>query len=58
MELACLYINPLTAFCFLDIIKKHKANAIIHTAGGSAVGRILTKLCLLNNINIINTVRR
>jgi NADPH2:quinone reductase len=55
---ACLFINPLTAISFLDIMKKKSLNSLIHTSGASAVGKILTKLCAKNNIKIINTVRR
>jgi NADPH:quinone reductase-like Zn-dependent oxidoreductase len=57
-KLSCMYINPLTAYCFMDLIRQHNANCIIHTASSSAVGRIINRLCDHNNITIINTVRK
>jgi NADPH2:quinone reductase len=55
---ACLFINPLTAFCFIDIMKKNNHKSVIHTAGASAVGRIFTRLCVKHNLRLINTVRK
>jgi len=64
---ATLFINPLTALGFMNIlkviyfnltIKDKNSNSVIHTAGASALGRIFTRLCVKNNINIINTIRR
>jgi NADPH:quinone reductase-like Zn-dependent oxidoreductase len=55
---ACLFINPLTAFSFIDIMKKNNFKAAIHTAGMSAVGKMFTRLCVKNNFKVINTVRR
>jgi len=55
---SCLFINPLTALCFIDILKKNSCDSFIHTAGASAVGKILTKLAIRNNIRMINTVRK
>ncbi len=55
---AYLFINPFTALCFIDIIKKSNYNSVIHTAGGSALGRMFTRLCHKNNFTIINTVRK
>jgi NADPH:quinone reductase-like Zn-dependent oxidoreductase len=53
-----MYINPLTAFCFTELIRLHKAECIIHTAGSSAVGRMLNKLCQDRGVRVINTVRK
>lgn len=55
---ACMFINPLTALCFIDIMKKANYSSAIHTAGASAVGRIFTKLCAKNQFKVINTVRK
>ena len=57
-QAACLYINPLTAFCFIENMKKNKYTSCIHTAGYSAVGRIFTKLAKKHNYKVINILRR
>ena len=36
----------------------NNSKSIIHTAGGSALGRMMTKIFSINEIEIINTVRR
>ena len=59
MKLAsCLFINPLTALSFIKIIKEKGFNNTIHTAGASALGKIFTRLCKINKINLINVVRK
>lgn len=55
---SCLFINPLTALCFIDILKKKSCDSFFHTAGASSVGKILTKLAKRHNMKVINTVRR
>jgi len=57
-QAACLYINPLTAFCFIDIMKRRGETSAIHTAGYSAVGKVFTKLAKLNNFKLINILRK
>jgi len=57
-QASCLYINPLTAFCFINIMKKHNFKSAVHTAGYSAVGKVFTKLAKLNDFNIINILRK
>lgn len=57
-QVSCLYINPLTAFCFIDIMKKQSLTSAIHTAGYSSVGKVFTKLAKLNEFKIINILRK
>ncbi len=54
---ACLFINPLTAFCFIDLMEKHNSKSAISTAASSVVGRIFTRLCEMEGYNLINTIR-
>jgi NADPH:quinone reductase-like Zn-dependent oxidoreductase len=54
---AYLLGNPLTAICLYDsIIKNHKA--IVQDTASSALGKMITKLCVKNGIKIFNVVRR
>jgi NADPH:quinone reductase len=55
---AYLLINPLTALCFIDIMKRSNSSSVLHTAGASALGRMFTRLCAKNNFTIINTARK
>lgn len=55
---AYMFINPLTALSFIDIMKKSNTSTAIHTAGSSALGKMFTRLCKKNNFKIINTVRK
>jgi len=55
---SCLYINPLTAFCFFDLMKRRNHQFAVHTAGFSAVGKVFTKLARSNELKIINILRK
>lgn len=52
-------VNPLTVEGFLDVYNKTKGKrGIIHTAAGSALGRMLNKRCQTLDIPLLNIVRR
>ncbi len=53
-----LLVNPLTAYAFIDIAKKHRAGAIVNNAAASSLGRMLIHLCKKNDIKLINIVKR
>jgi NADPH:quinone reductase-like Zn-dependent oxidoreductase len=54
---AYLLGNPLTAICLFDsIIKEH--NTIVQDTASSALGKMITKMCVKNGIKILNVVRR
>lgn len=55
---SCLMMNPLTVLMFNDVIKAHKAKAIINTAAASIVGRILLNWCRAHDIVCINIVSK
>jgi NADPH2:quinone reductase len=51
--------NPLTAKSIFDeIISKSKTRAIVQDTSSSALGKMITKLCIKNNIKIINIIRK
>ena len=59
LDKACFaYVNPLTAYAFLDIIKKKGSKAVAQNGAFGALGKIFIKLCLANNIKLINLVRK
>jgi NADPH:quinone reductase-like Zn-dependent oxidoreductase len=53
-----LIVNPLTALVFFDILKQGRHPALVNTAAASALGKMLVRLALKNNIPLINIVRR
>ncbi len=57
-QAAAHYINPVTVLCFLDIVEKSGSRALIHSAGASALGKMLIKICKAEGIKTINLVRK
>ena len=57
-QAACANINPMTALGFLHICSKEGHKSVIQTAAASQVGKIFLRLCLRNNINVINIIRK
>ena len=50
--------NPMTALGFLDTFKKSKAKAVIQNGASSAFGKMFLRLCIKENVEIVNVVRR
>ena len=54
---ACLYVNPMTVMMFREIIHQGHHKAVVQDVANSALGRMLNRLCKLDNIPLINIVR-
>lgn len=54
---ATLWVNPMTAMMFRDLIKTGSHRAAAQNAANSALGKMLIRLCRLENIPLINVVR-
>jgi len=52
------FVNPLTAIAFVEIAQSRKLKAIVHTAGASALGKMLVRFARENGISVICVVRR
>jgi len=57
-DTASFIVNPLTAVCMVDRLKQLKSKCVIITAAASQIGRMLIKLCQIEGIKTICTVRR
>jgi NADPH:quinone reductase len=57
-QASMLFVNPLTAVAFIDLIRKDKHRTIINLAAASALGRMIRHLGKEKGIRIINLVRR
>lgn len=55
---ASSFVNPMTALGFAENAKMDGAKALIHTAGASNLGQMLTKICQEDGLGLVNIVRK
>ncbi|MEP0356288.1 zinc-binding dehydrogenase [Paraglaciecola sp.] len=56
-DAASSFVNPLTALAMVETMRTEGHTALVHTAAASALGQMLNKVCLQENIDIVNIVR-
>jgi NADPH:quinone reductase len=54
---AAMFVNPLTALGFVETARSEGHKAIVHTAAASNLGQMLQRICLADDIPLINIVR-
>jgi NADPH:quinone reductase-like Zn-dependent oxidoreductase len=54
---ASLFVNPLTALGFVETMRAEGHRAIVHTAAASNLGQMLVRICLADDIPLVNIVR-
>jgi len=54
---ASMFINPLTALCFIETMRVEKHKALVHLAAASNLGRMLNRICVADGIPLVNVVR-
>lgn len=54
---AASFVNPLTVLGFLETMRDEGHKALVHTAAASNLGQMLVKVCLADNVDLINIVR-
>ncbi len=57
-EGASCFINPLTALCMVEAMRRENHKALVHTVGASNLGLMLLRICLQDGIDLINIVRK
>ena len=57
-EGAASYINPLTSLSFVETMRSEGHAALVHTAAASNLGQMLNRICLADDILVVNIVRR
>jgi len=57
-EGASCFVNPLTALGMIETMKLENHRAIVHTAAASNLGQMLQKLCVADDIDLVNIVRK
>eukprot|EP01017_Pseudomicrothorax_dubius_P042077 TRINITY_DN681_c0_g4_i1.p1 TRINITY_DN681_c0_g4~~TRINITY_DN681_c0_g4_i1.p1 ORF type:complete len:339 (-),score=73.32 TRINITY_DN681_c0_g4_i1:87-1103(-) len=55
---AAPFINPLTVVCIFQTILQHKSKAIVQSAAGSALGKMIIRICREHGVKTINIVRK
>ena len=58
VEAASSFVNPLTALGFTETMKLENHTALVHTAAASNLGQMLVKICLADDIPLVNLVRK
>lgn len=54
---ASCFVNPLTSLGMTETMRREGHKALIHTAAASNLGQMLNKICLKDNIELVNIVR-
>ena len=57
-EAASSFVNPLTALSFVETMKMENHTALVHTAAASNLGQMLVKICIADEIPLVNIVRK
>ncbi len=57
-EGASCFVNPLTALGMVETMKMEGHTALVHTAASSNLGQMLVKICLADDVPLVNIVRR
>src|SRR3981189_3330624 len=57
-EGASCFVNPLTALGMTQTMRREGHKALVHTAAASNLGQMLNKICLQDQIGLVNIVRK
>lgn len=57
-EGASCFVNPLTALCMVETMKRDGHTALVHTAAASNLGQMLNRICQKDGIGLVNIVRK
>jgi NADPH2:quinone reductase len=57
-EGASCFVNPLTALGMVETMRREGHRALVHTAAASNLGQILNRICIDDNIALVNIVRK
>ncbi len=56
-EGASCFVNPLSALGMIETMRREGHSALVHTAAASNLGQMLIRVCLADNIPLVNIVR-
>jgi NADPH:quinone reductase len=55
---ASAFVNPMTALGMVETMRLENHAALVHTAAASNLGQMLNRLCIVDQIPLVNIVRR
>ena len=58
IEGAASFVNPMTVLGMVDTMRMENHSALVHTAAGSNLGQMLNRLCIEQQIPLVNIVRK
>ncbi len=56
-EGASCFINPLTSLGMVETMRREGHTALIHSAAASNLGQMLNRICIADNVGLVNIVR-
>jgi NADPH:quinone reductase-like Zn-dependent oxidoreductase len=57
-DAASSFVNPLTALGMVETMRMEGHSALVHTAAASSLGQMLNKICVAQDIPLVNIVRK
>ena len=57
-EGASCFVNPLTALGMVETMRTEGHSALLHTAAASNLGQMLNRICLADDVGLVNVVRK
>ena len=57
-QAASSFVNPLTALGMVDTMRMEGHSALVHTAAASSLGQMLNRICLAEDVPLVNIVRK
>jgi NADPH:quinone reductase len=55
---ASSFVNPMTVLGMVETMRREQHTALVHTAAASNLGQMLNRLCIAEQIPLVNIVRR
>ena len=55
---ASSFVNPLTALGMVETMRREGHTGLVHTAAASNLGQMLNRICLADDVPLVNLVRR
>lgn len=52
------FVNPLTVYFMLEELKQKNLKSVVHTAGASQLGKMMTRYFSENGVEVISIVRK
>lgn len=57
-QAASSVVNPMTALCMTEVMRREGHKALVHTAAASNLGQMLNRICIADGIPLVNIVRK